>query len=170
MATELEDLQSAMKAAMRRLAGTVCVVAARSGETCHAMSATSVTSLSMDPPSLLVCVNRAAPFHGVLAAAPEFCVNILSAEQAELSSACGGRLKGEARFGLGDWETAGPGAPRLRDGVASLLCRTAGRFDYGSHSIFVGEAREIRLSGKADPLLYLDGGYATAARLRGAAA
>ena len=66
--------------AMRRMAGSVCVVSTGDGETKHAMSATAVTSLAMDPPSLLVCVNRAVPFHDAMSGGEQFCINILNAE------------------------------------------------------------------------------------------
>ncbi|HEY9081292.1 flavin reductase family protein [Magnetovibrio sp.] len=165
MANEKEQLQSAMKEAMRRLAGSVCVVSTRSGETKHAMSATAVTSLSMDPPSLLVCVNRAVPFHDAMSSADQFCINILNAEQSELSAACGGKLQGDERFKVGHWGASADGVPYLEDGLASLLCDKDGQFDYGTHTIFIGKVNEIRVAETVNPLLYVNGSYATTSPL-----
>jgi len=124
MSNQTEQLQSAMKEAMRRLAGSVCVVSTGNGVSKHAMSATAVTSLSMDPPSLLVCVNRAVPFHEAMSGGEQFCINILNAEQTDLSAACGGKLQGDERFSVGQWGASADGVPYLEDGLASLLCDT----------------------------------------------
>lgn len=170
MQKEAEQLQSAMKQAMRRLTGSVCVVSTGHDGHRHAMSATAVTSLSMDPPSLLVCVNRAAPFHGTLNDERDFCINVLNAEQSELSAACGGKLQGEERFGIGKWGQTNDGLPYLEDGLASLLCHRDDQFDYGTHTIFVGKVYEIRVAETVCPLLYVDGGYATTTPLEAAVA
>lgn len=168
MSNELEQLQSAMKQAMRRLAGSVCVVSTRSGDTRNAMSATAVTSLSMDPPSLLVCVNKAAPFHEAIADGGDFYVNVLKADQTELSAACGGKLQGEEKFTVGAWGANEDGVPFLEDALASLLCKSDGRFEYGTHTIFVGRVEDIRVAETIEPLLYVDGSYATTIPLQAA--
>lgn len=160
-----EQLQSAMKEAMRRLAASVCVISTQNDGARHAMSATAVTSLSMDPPSLLVCVNRAVPFHAAMSAQDEFCVNVLSADQSELSAACGGKLQGDERFTIGRWGASENGVPRLEDGVASILCQKDGHYDYGSHTIFIGKVQDIQVSDVVNPLLYVDGGYASSSPL-----
>ena len=168
MSNVTEELQNAMKQAMRRLAASVCVVSTRGGETRNAMSATAVTSLSMDPPSLLVCVNNAVPFHAAMSEGNDFYVNVLKADQTELSAACGGKLQGEEKFAVGQWGANEDGVPFLEDGLASLCCAQDGRFDYGTHTIFVGRVKDIRVTDPVNPLLYVDGGYATTTPLQAA--
>src|SRR3546814_9845639 len=63
----------------------------------YAMAATAADALSMDPPSMIVSVNRSASLHAPLSAGANFCINVLSRQQEEISRACGGKLKGEER-------------------------------------------------------------------------
>src|SRR5512143_508842 len=97
------ELMQGMKQAMRRLAASVVVVSAREGETRYAMAASAVTSLSMDPPSLLICVNRSASIYPVLTHGKDFCINVLSTAHEAVSVACSGAEKGEGRFAIGAW-------------------------------------------------------------------
>lgn len=76
---QCEPLFAEAKLALRRLASTVSIVTCRHDGCNHAMTATAVSALSMDPPSMLVCVNRSAGFHNALDQASEFAINILSA-------------------------------------------------------------------------------------------
>lgn len=157
-----EDLIAGMRAAMRRLGSTVSVVTAvRDGER-FAMTATALTSLSMDPPSLLVCVNRAAAMHAVLAEATEFCINVLASDQAAVASACGGRLKGDERFHEGTWDCTDSGVPFLVNAQANVCCVRDGHFDYGTHTVFIGRVKQVSTREAIDPLGYLDGAYIAA--------
>jgi len=148
-----------MRDALRRFAKGVAVVTARAGDGHMAMAATAVCELSLDPPSMLVCVNQGASMHGALSAGSPFCINILHASHGDISSACGGRLKGEERFGLGTWVETDLGVRRLADAQASFLCVQAKCVDFGSHSIFIGEVQGVFTDRAVDPLVYVDGGY-----------
>ncbi|AMO55466.1 hypothetical protein GZ77_10040 [Endozoicomonas montiporae] len=157
------DLKGNMLQAMRRLASSVSVVSCAGDSERHAMAATSVTSLSMDPPSLLVCVNQSTAMHSALDEGADFCINILSLEQQEVSVACGGRLRGEDRFTVGNWVTTDRGLPYLSDAQSVLICAQDGHYDYGTHTIFIGRIKEIRNSDDVNPLVYVDGHYTTTA-------
>lgn len=151
------DLKLGFRTAMRRLAATVSIVTAppRVG-----MAATSVTSLTLDPPALLVCVNRSASLypHVSRAGAP-FCVNMLAGTHGDLSMAFGGGASQEERFALGDWREDGWGAPFLADAQSNLFCVVDALLDYGTHTIVVGRVEAVRLHGEVDPLIYGDGRY-----------
>lgn len=147
------------KLALRRLASAVAVVTCRDGERRHAMTATAVTAMSMQPPSMLVCVNRAAAFHAALSRCPEFAINILHRDQAGISAACGGKTHGEDRFGAGDWHEEN-GTPVLAYAQARIVCARDEQFDYGSHTIFIGRVVSTGVHGDVDPLIYVDGRYA----------
>ena len=72
-----EELAAQTKLALRRLASAVAVVTCRDGERRHAMTATAVSAMSMQPPSMIVCVNRSAAFHAAISLATSFAINIL---------------------------------------------------------------------------------------------
>ena len=156
-----EDLKAQMLQSMRRLASSVSIISSGNGSERHAMAATSVTSLSMDPPSLLVCVNQSTAMHGALDDGADFCVNVLSRDQEEVSVVCGGKVKGEERFNTGKWQTSKQGLPYLADSQSVLVCEQDGRYSYGTHTIFIGRIKEIRNSADVSPLIYVDGRYTT---------
>jgi len=158
------SLAEQLRQGLRRLGKAVVVITCRYDERRWAMTATAVSELSMDPPSLLVCVNRTASLYEPLSAGASFCVNILHADHLAVSQACSGAAKGEARFREGQWDTAYCGTPYLRDAQASFVCEHGTMVEYGTHAIVIGEVREVRVSGEVDPLIYLDGGYTRAAR------
>lgn len=157
------NLKAEMLQAMRRLAKSVTIITTSNGHERFAMSATAVDSLSTEPPSLLICVNKTASLHAVLEAGADFCVNILGLEQEELSHLCSGPIKGEARFQRGNWLSSAEGIPYLADAQSAILCRQDGNFSYGTHSIFIGRIQQIHNGAAITPLVYLDGAYTTTA-------
>jgi flavin reductase (DIM6/NTAB) family NADH-FMN oxidoreductase RutF len=158
-AIPMNDLLAAQtKLALRRLASSVAVVTCRDGQARHSMTATAVNAMSMQPPSMIVCVNRSAAFHAAISSASGFAINILHRNQVEISMGCGGQARGEDRFGHGAWgEEAG--VPVLTDAQARVVCAKEARFDYGSHTIFIGRVTSIGIHGEVDPLIYVDGKY-----------
>ena len=154
-----DPLAARTRLALRRLASAVAVVTCRDGQRRHAMTATAVNALSMEPPSMLVCVNRAAAFHAAISRAQEFAINILHRDQVPVSVACGGKARGEERFGVGEWGEEN-GAPVLAHAQARIVCARESRFDYGSHTIFIGRVTSVGIDGALDPLIYVDGRYA----------
>lgn len=157
-----------MRAGLRRLGKAVVVITALHDDQRWAMTATAVSELSMEPPSLLVCVNKSASLYGPLSAGSNFCVNILSARQAEISQSCFGSTKGEERFRCGVWDSASCGTPLLRDSQASFICEYRERVEFGTHAVVIGEVNEVRVTGTPDPLIYLDGGYGKVSALSAA--
>jgi len=152
------SLTEGFRSAMRRLAATVSIVTAppRVG-----MAATSVTSLTLEPPALLVCVNRGTTLHPHLdRIGAHFCVNVLAGSHGDLSMAFGGKLPQEERFRKGEWEEGENHVPYLIDAQANLFCVVDGLMDYGTHTIVVGRVAAVRLHGAVDPLIYGDGRYA----------
>jgi flavin reductase (DIM6/NTAB) family NADH-FMN oxidoreductase RutF len=150
---------------LRRLGKAVVVITCWHEERRWAMTATAVSELSMDPPSLLVCVNKNASLYAPLAAGANFCVNILQADQLAVSRACSGGEKGEARFREGRWGAGICGTPYLREAQASFICEHETHIEYGTHAVVIGAVKNVECSGEVDPLIYLDGAYARAIRL-----
>ena len=153
-----DPLAAQTKLALRRLASAVAVVTCRDGETRHAMTATAVNAMSMQPPSMIVCVNRSSAFHAAISRAGDFAINILNRGQVEISQGCGGNARGEDRFGLGGWSEEN-GVPVLPESQARIVCSKEHRFDYGSHTIFLGRVTSVGIHGEVDPLIYVDGKY-----------
>jgi flavin reductase len=152
----------AFREAMRRFATTVSIISC-AGDGCrYGMSATAITSLSVDPPSLLVCVNKSTATHRVLSRGGRFCVNVLRSCHSGLSQAFSGKLKGEDRFRLGNWLETEYGLPFLSDAQANLFCEIARIMDYATHAIFIARVYFVRVQDDVDPLLYQDGRYAIA--------
>jgi flavin reductase (DIM6/NTAB) family NADH-FMN oxidoreductase RutF len=154
-----ERLAGDFKSAMHRVAKSVMVITMRERKRPLALAATSVDSLSMDPPSLLVCVNRAASIFRSLQLGSHFCVNVLSEDQVEIARRCGGAAVGETRFEVGAWRDHETGSPHLSDALAAIFCVTDGAFHYGTHGVFVGRVFETRLGRPTSPLIFSDGQY-----------
>jgi flavin reductase (DIM6/NTAB) family NADH-FMN oxidoreductase RutF len=156
---EADILRDGFRLAMRRLASGVAVVTCQLDDEWAGMSATSVTSLSMSPPSLVVCINRNARVRQALAPGRPFTVNLLDQAQGSISAAFGGEKSGPERFNVGRWRAGETGVPFLEDGLAIIDCRVDGTVEYGTHSIIIGRVDHVRLAGQAMPLIYFDGQY-----------
>jgi flavin reductase (DIM6/NTAB) family NADH-FMN oxidoreductase RutF len=152
-------MQGTFRDAMRRLAATVTIISTRSGGIRHGMTATAVTSLSVDPPSLLVCVNKTGKLHQYLSDSDRFCVNLLHSEQAALSEAFAGNLVSEERFRHGDWAEEADGLPYLADAQANIFCVKVETIAHASHSIFIGEVERVENAPQIRPLIFSNGEY-----------
>lgn len=159
-----EQVNEGFKQAMRRLATTVALVTTGQGDSWAGMAATAVVSVCADPPTLLVAVNRASSIHPTLQAQQRFCVNLLSERHRDLVGDFSGKKKGRERFESGNWETGPDGLPVLADALASLNCRTETTLDVGTHTLFIGRVEGVVNHDEIDPLVWVDGGFATASR------
>jgi flavin reductase (DIM6/NTAB) family NADH-FMN oxidoreductase RutF len=154
-----QDVAANMRLGLRRFAKSVMVISCVSNGTRYAMSATAVSELSLDPPTMLICVNQSANMHGPLAEGADFTINMLHAGQEHIARNCAGALRGEERFDEGDWQASDFGPPVLNDAQAYFVCRQEQRIDYGTHSIFIGQVVAAHAAQVIDPLVYVDGGY-----------
>lgn len=157
-------LAEAMKAGMRHLASGVSVVATRdSSGNRHAMTVTSITSVSDAPPSILVCLNDVSMVAQSLDDTHFFSASLLSEQQQGVSEICSRTPEGQDRFDIGDWQLHGAtGTPYLHDGLASFICRIQHTHRYGTHWIVVGDVEEAIINSVSDaPLVYCRGGYAS---------
>jgi flavin reductase (DIM6/NTAB) family NADH-FMN oxidoreductase RutF len=154
-----EELPGQFRAAMRRLAASVAVVAARGENGPVGMAATSITSLTVDPPAVLVCVNRSTLLHGLLVPTAPLSVNLLARDQQDVSAAFGGGVPQEQRFGIGDWREGFNGLPELAGAQANLSCVIDAMLAYGTHSIVIARVLRATVSDTVAPLIYQDGAY-----------
>ena len=165
MTTQSSDLTRGFRDAMRRLAATVSVVSTHHDDVRHGMTATAVTSVSVEPATLLVCINQAASIHAPLLARKRFCVNLLHADHAELSQNFAGELVGDARFTVGEWRIDEGDVPYLVDAQANLFCDLDLAVPYATHTICIGRVTAVRVRDEVAPLIYRDGSYAAASAL-----
>ena len=121
------------------------------------LTANSFTSLSLDPPLLLVCVAKASTSADALAATDDFAVNVLQTEQQPASITFSTRV--EDRFGCTEWTFGEHGAPVLLDSLSVFECRRHAIHDGGDHFILVGEVIKATFEPGLDPLLYFRGRY-----------
>ena len=162
---DARQVQDNFKDAMRRLAGTVTIVTVRHGADRHGTTATAVNSLSMDPPSLLVCFNKDSRLHGYLSTGEHFCVNLLHVDNVSASRLFASPVPSEERFAGGNWRMDGSEPPYLADAQANIFCAKDKEVDYGSHTIFIGRVLRVVNRAEIAPLIYCNGAYSGATAL-----
>lgn len=155
------QVADALKAAMRQLASGVAVISTNQGGTWHGMTATSVISLSMDPPSVLVCINRTATIHAPLMDAGAFCVNLLSSRQEEVCAVFSSKSRRQERFADGIWKIGPMQLPYHPLAEANIFCTVDEVHEYGTHSVVLARVRRVTegMSEKRSPMIYLDGRF-----------
>ena len=147
------------KAAMGRLGSGVCIItAATANGQPVGFTATSLTSLSLNPPLVLFCLGKSANSLSVFEAADSFGVCVLAHEQQGLSNLFAG--KAEDKFADTDTWLTDKGYPLIQDCLAALECEKREVFQGGDHLIFVGEVKRVHL-GEGAPLIYYQGKYHT---------
>jgi len=146
--------------AMGRFATGVTVITTRLGEDLHGMTANAVTSLSLNPTLVLVCVDKTADTHDILSKAGVFAVNILNKDQAEISDRYA-KKEFDGAHGLDKLlhTFAATGAPIIDGALAYLDCRTVTEHHGGDHTIFIGEVVEAKELTEGEPLLFYRGKY-----------
>ena len=144
--------------AMRGITSTVTVISAKDGENKQAMTATSVASLSLDPPTMLICINHEASIHDVIKKGLGFCINILSVGQEDLADICSIKEKEVERFLEGDWSES-DGIPYNKDSQSNMFCNCIKAIEHTTHTIYLGEIIKVLNQSSFNPLLYKDGNY-----------
>ena len=124
----------------------------------HGMTVSAFCSLSLEPPLVLVCIDRAASMHDLLQPDQPFAVNVLSAGQEALSRRFASGDPPNRFDGLG-YHRGLTGVPLLEDVLAWLEARVETRIPQGDHTIVVGRV-ETAAARQERPLLYYRGGYA----------
>jgi flavin reductase (DIM6/NTAB) family NADH-FMN oxidoreductase RutF len=149
------------RGAMRHLTGGVSVITAGWGREVTGMTVTSVTSLSVDPPTLLVSINRDASSFPLIKRHGAFGVNILNADQIDIAERFAGKagLKGAERFAGAQWVTTISGVPLLVDALSALDCDVEEIIERHSHGIVIGRVRDVRNSNRSAALAYWHGQY-----------
>lgn len=161
VATTLD--RTAFLQGMRRLAGGVVLITSTSPEGDEiGLTATAVCSLTVEPPSLLVCVNRNSALGRILTPGLLFRVNLLGPHHQDLAQIFGGmrQVPREERFNHGIWSATPSGIPLLRDAEASFLCKIGSMVSIGTHFIVIGDCLDVTLPPTSyGALTYRDGAF-----------
>jgi flavin reductase (DIM6/NTAB) family NADH-FMN oxidoreductase RutF len=149
------------RGAMRHLAGGVSVITVGRGRDITGMTVTSVSSLSVDPPSLVVSINRSSSSWPLLKRHGFFGVNILTADQLDVAERFAGKggLKGAERFAGAAWTSGASGVPLLVGALAAIDCEAEDIIERHSHAVVIGRVLDMRLSSRTAALAYWQGQY-----------
>ncbi|GAB4501516.1 MAG: flavin reductase family protein [Anaerolineales bacterium] len=150
-----------LRQAMRFWTTGVTIVTASAEGRSHGMTVNSFTSVSLEPPQILISLAHNTRTHALVARSGKFGVTILSAGQQEISDRFAGRIADDQNrlAGLETFSLDGE-IPLLKGGLAWLLCRVAQTIDSGSHSLFIAEVAAARSAESGAPLAYFHQGYA----------
>ncbi|ADU71283.1 flavin reductase domain protein FMN-binding protein [Pantoea sp. At-9b] len=145
---------------MRRLASGVSLVTTQHAGEKYGLIASSVSSLTAEPPSLLVCVNQSATSHAYFLQAGHFAVNVLREQHADLCAQFSQSSRREERFQTGNWQTITTGAPVLADALVSFDCQLEKVVEWHTHSVLLARIVGINLAGEAaEPMVYFNSGF-----------
>lgn len=122
------------------------------------MTVSAFSSVSLDPPLVLVCADRASDTRSLIDRSGVFAVHVLGRDQEELSARFADKAREEERFRGLRLHEAATGAPILPGALVALDCRVVARHEAGDHLIYVGRVEAIR-EGEGEPLLYYRGRY-----------
>lgn len=146
------------KQAMRNTAASVNVITCQGRDGDYGMTATAFSSVTADPPTVLVCINSGAGIYPHLLEQKSFCVNVLQAGQSHIANDFAGRLTAAERFAAHSWARLTSGNPALTATTAGFDCRITELTQVGSHVIAIAEVIDSWASDNA-PLLYSAGSY-----------
>jgi flavin reductase (DIM6/NTAB) family NADH-FMN oxidoreductase RutF len=158
---EAEVTASDFRNAMRQLTGGVSVITAGKGRDISGMTVTSVSSLSVDPPSLIVSLNRESSSWPLVKRYGFFGVNILTSDQIDIAERFTGKggLKGADRFAGARWTTRASGVPLLADALSAIDCEVEDVVERHSHAIVIGRVLDVAVSVRTAALAYWQGRY-----------
>ncbi|MYV98330.1 flavin reductase family protein [Streptomyces sp. SID3343] len=148
---------AAFRAALARFPSGVTIVTTRSeAGTPHGFTASSFAALSLDPPLVLVCLDRRADCFPVFLAAERFVVNIVTPAHADLAMRFA--TKGEDKFADGPFELDEAGCPLLPDAAAVVRCEFEQAVPGGDHVILIGRVHDA-WTGSGNPVTWYRGGF-----------
>lgn len=149
-----------LRQAMGRFATGVTVVTTKNNDEVNGMTANALTSVSLEPPLVLVCIDRDNYTSNLIKEAKIFALNILGEEQQELSDifARPGSGKAESLQSLKISEAI-TGAPIIDGSLAYLDCRVSQIHAEGDHNIFIGQVVKAEVKNDSSPLIFWNGGY-----------
>jgi flavin reductase (DIM6/NTAB) family NADH-FMN oxidoreductase RutF len=111
----------------------------------------------MEPPSILICINKSSKIHDSIVLGSKFCINLLTKDQHELSNICSDDQKHDQRFADENWNL--DNLPFLENAQANIFCKVDKLSSYHTHTIVIGLVEETNFADTISTLTYVDGDY-----------
>jgi flavin reductase (DIM6/NTAB) family NADH-FMN oxidoreductase RutF len=158
----VQPMVQAFRASMRLVASSVSLVTARDDlGVWHGMAVTSAGSLSMEPPSMMVAVNRTASIYPIIVASGHFTLNLMDESHGPLLERFSRSDMRDQRFTPEDWTAAAQGGPILKGALCAHVCTVAEAHEFGTHIVFFGRVTDVILQDTVAlapaPILWLNG-------------
>lgn len=151
---------TSFRAAMSRLGAAVNIISTDGPAGRHGMTATAVCSVTDEPATLSVCVNRSSRMSVVIAQNGTLCVNVLSGEQAEFSRLFADRaISVEDPFARAQWKNLTNGVPTLSGALSNFGCSVECMTEVGTHTVFFCRVEELRTREDGEGLVYFGRNY-----------
>src|SRR5262245_33990941 len=149
--------------AMSRIASSVSIISTDGPHGIAGITCSAVCSVTDEPPTIMVCVNRKSAANATIKANGVLCVSSLGADQVELSQIFAGigRVPMNERFAGPNWAVLATGAPYCTASRVALDCRVADIREIGTHSVILAEVVSAAHAGDGEPLIYHSRNYAT---------
>ena len=152
------SIQDNFRLAMRRYIYSVSIMSNKDNAgNPNAITVSSVTSISMNPPSLLICINKSSRIHNSIELGSKFCINLLNNEQEDLSNVCSDEDMYDQRFKDKNWNLQN--IPFLVNAQANIFCKVDKLTSYHTHSIVIGLVEDAKYADEISTLTYVDGEY-----------
>jgi len=152
------SIQDNFRLAMRRYIYSVSIMSNKdNADNPNAITVSSVTSISMDPPSLLICINKSSRIHNSIELESKFCINLLNNKQEDLSNICSDEDMYDQRFKDENWNL--DGIPFLKNAQANIFCKVDKLTSYHTHTIVIGLVEDANYLDEISTLTYVDGEY-----------
>ena len=152
------SIQDNFRLAMRRYIYSVSIMSNKdNADNPNAITVSSVTSISMNPPSLLICINKSSRIHDSIELESKFCINLLNNKQEDLSNVCSDEDMYDQRFKDENWNL--DGIPFLKNAQANIFCKVDKLTSYHTHTIVIGLVEDANYADEISTLTYVDGEY-----------
>ena len=152
------SIQDNFRLAMRRYIYSVSIMSNKDNvDNPNAITVSSVTSISMDPPSLLICINKSSRIHDSIELGSKFCINLLNNDQEDLSNICSDEDMYDQRFKDKNWNL--DNIPFLKNAQANIFCKVDKLTSYHTHTIVIGLVEDANYADEISTLTYVNGEY-----------
>lgn len=156
-ASQTESLISGLKSALRKMPSPVAIVSATDPSTLQprGLAVTAYMPVSMDPPSMQVCINQSASAYGAILAAGTFAINVLGLAAAPILQSFADPAKKDDRFAARDWQLHGS-VPYMPDAASAIFCRIAELHEFGTHTAVIALVEDVFQNAAHAPAVWLD--------------
>jgi len=149
------NLQEQFKSGMQLLASTVTIISTNHNGKRAGLAATAVSSLTVDPPQLLVCINQSSRTYEQIKESQHFVVNLVPDTLTDIVNVFSSNMDQEEKFQTaGNWRKNQKGQPVLSQALASFSCKVSEQVTSSSHAVFFGLVEEIQTDETRSPLIY----------------